>query len=670
MKRNNTTWQPVTAAAVGWTDKGDPQSLGFGDVYYSRDNGLEESRYVFLQGNGLPARWQHWPAGRFCIAETGFGTGLNFLATWQAWQAVPAPRPDLHYLSVEKYPLAVADLAKALGAWPELTPLATKLVEQYPGLIPGQHRLLFEGGCVTLDLWWEDAADALQDLASHSQPMVDAWYLDGFAPARNEAMWQPRLLDAVARLSHPNASFSTFTAAGQVRRQLASAGFAVDKVVGYGHKRECLRGHLTRPVRPTLDTTDTPWDIAAGYVTVPERVIVLGAGLAGCTTAAALARRGAEVILLEQSRLASAGSGNDQGILYTRLSRKHSALTDFSLQSFRFSTAFYRSLFATGELVEGLDGALCGSFHQNANTEEMAALSAALQTVPEFAQVLDPEQASEILGIDQAAAGYWFPLSGWLYPVAICRLLASHPRIHLQEHCGEISLDATANGWQATDHAGQIWEAPCAVVATGTASVRMAALDWLPLQVIRGQTTQLPADRQFSALRAALCHEGYIAPARAGAHCIGATFSLDDADMSLRATDHHSNLANLARAVPKWQEALDQQNPDALEGRVGFRCASPDYLPMVGPVPDRKAFLQGFAGLRKNAKQVIPHKGEYLRGLYLSTAHGSRGLSSTPLAAELLASQICGEPPPLSRELTRALAPARFIIRDLSRNRI
>ena len=133
--------------------------------------------------------------------------------------------------------------------------------------------------------------------------------------------------------------------------------------------------------------------------------------------------------------------------------------------------------------------------------------------------------------------------------------------------------------------------------------------------------------------------------------------------------DHQGNLSALARAVPAWQGILAQQDPAALRGRVGFRCASPDYLPLVGPVPDRAAFLRDFAGLRSNARQVIALRGQYLPGLFLSTAHGSRGLTSTPLAAELLASQICAEPPPLSRELGRALAPARFIIRDLCRNR-
>jgi tRNA 5-methylaminomethyl-2-thiouridine biosynthesis bifunctional protein len=668
MKRNNSTWQPVTAGAVEWTDKGAPRSIHFDDVYYSRDNGLEESAFVFLQGNQLPARWQNWSRKRFCIAETGFGTGLNFLLTWQAWQAAAEPRPDLHYLSIEKYPLSREDIARALSAWPELHSLSGQLLAHYPGLVPGQHRLLLEQGRVTLDLWWEDVADALPDLASHLCPTVDTWYLDGFAPARNEAMWHREVLDAVAALSRPNASFSTFTAAGHVRRQLQQAGFTVDKVAGYGSKRECLRGRMGQPPPPRPAVTETPWDLPDVFNSAPGSAIVVGAGLAGCTAAAALARRGVQVTLLEQGLLAAAGSGNDQGILYTRMSREHSALADFSLQSFHHASTFYSDLFAAGTLTKGLDGALCGTFQQDQRVN--AALAEILATVPELVQVLSADEAEQLLGIAQPAAGYWFPRSGWLHPGAICRVMASRDGVHVHEQSGEIKLVQTRDGWRATDQAGQSWEAPCVVIAAGTGSSRFSGLDWLPLQAIRGQTTQLPTDDMFSCLQAVLCHEGYIAPARLGSHCIGATFDLDDSDTEPRPDGHDSNLASLGSAVPAWREALQRQDTAALAGRVGFRCASPDYLPLAGPVPDRQAFLQRFDGLRSNARKTIDSHGKFLPGLFLSTGHGSRGLSSTPLAAELLASQICGEPPPLSRGLIRALAPARFIIRDLCRNRM
>ena len=670
MKRDNTPWRPVEAATLHWSESADPVSDRFNDVYYSRDNGLEESRYTFLQGNKLPERWSSHPRAHFCIAETGFGTGLNFLLTWQAWRELPGPRPDLHYLAVEKFPLTRQDLARALANWPTLEPLANRLLEYYPGLLAGQHRLLLEQGRVRLDLWWEDAAQALPDLASRRQPLVDAWYLDGFAPSCNASMWSPDVLNAAAALSHPEASFATFTAAGQVRRNLVDAGFKVHKAPGYGCKRESLRGQLQNEYPPWPHTVNTPWDIATTCPERPESALVIGGGLAGCTVAAALSRRGISVTLLEQGALANAGSGNDQGILYTRLSSKHSSLVDFALQSFRFAAMYYQSLFQSGQLTAGLDGELCGCFHQSSNTVEMATLAEPLAHLPELAQVLDAQRAQAVLGIDQPCAGYWYPLSGWLRPASVCNALVDSANIRVMENCGELKLASGSDGWRALAEGEVLATASCAIVATGCAAASMEQFDWLPLQAIRGQTTHLPAAPTFSGLRAALCHTGYIAPARGGSHCIGATFDVQDHDPSLRTADHRSNLESLADAVPEWRQTLATFDPASLAGRVGYRCASPDYLPLAGPAPDLPAFLTDYGVLRKNARQHISHQGRYLPGLYLTTAHGSRGLTSTPLAAELLASMICREPAPLSRELCRAVAPARFIMRDLTRNRI
>jgi len=676
MRRGNQHWQPVTPAALQWEEDGSPRSAAFGDIYYSREDGLAESRYVFLEGNGLPGRWRRWPGMHFCLAETGFGTGLNFLLTWLAWLDMPPPRPRLHYLSFEQFPLAPPDLQRALSRWPLLEPLAAQLLLYYPGLVPGQHRLLLEQGQITLDLWWEDVNDALPDLAGRGQPLVDAWYLDGFAPASNEAMWRPQVLEAVASLSRPGATFSTFTAAGQVRRHLAATGFEVVRAPGFGRKRECLRGRREKVAIPPAMVAEPAWDRGAGSPAVPpSRAIVLGAGLAGCTTAAALARRGVEVTLLEQHTLAGGASGNEQGILYTRLSPRHSPLADFALQSFCFSSAFYRQLFASGALVAGRDGELCGSFHQHHRDSELDSMAGRLAAVPELASVLQPAAASELLGVPQDSAGYWFPRSGWLHPAAVCCALSRQPGIELLENRGAISLSRVADGWQAKDAGGKSWEAPCLVIATGTDSAALRGrhwpgLAWLPLQSIRGQTTHLPAQPPLDALRSALCHQGYIAPAANGSHCIGATFDLQNKDPRVREADHRDNLTQLARAVPAWEGYLARLDPSSLEGRVGFRCASPDYLPLAGPIPDHDAFLRDYAALRNNARSPVSTCGQYLQGLYLSVAHGSRGLSSTPLAAELIASEICGEPPPVSRELARALAPGRFIIRDLSRNRI
>jgi tRNA 5-methylaminomethyl-2-thiouridine biosynthesis bifunctional protein len=674
MKRDNLPWRAVQSAALHWHETGAPVSATYDDVYYSQDNGLEESRHVFLNGNDLPARWLCHPRPHFCIGELGFGTGLNFLLTWRAWRELSGTRqsgtrPDLHYLALEKHPLTCADLARALAQWPALAELAEPLLQAYPGPLPGQHRVLLEGGRVRLDLWWEDAGQSLADLAGRGQPLVDAWYLDGFAPSRNETMWTHPVLTAAAALSQPGASCATFTVAGQVRRHLTDAGFSVAKVPGYGRKRECLRGVIADPPVSGATPDLVPWDLPAAACERPDSALVVGGGLAGCAVAAALAQRGIAVTLLEAGELAAAGSGNDQGILYTRLSRKHSALTDFALQSFQFASAFYRQLFQAGRLIAPLDGELCGSFAQHDNASDLAAMRDALTGLEDLAQVLDAPHASAVLGVAQPSAGYWYPGSGWLRPAAVCGALLEGENIHVIQHCGEVALCLEDGQWHAMAGGQALARAACAVVAAGTGTTAMSQFTWLPLQTVRGQVTQLPAAAPFDELRTVLCHEGYIAPARNGVHSVGATFEVNSDTPLPRVSANRGNLAKLAEAVPAWRAALAAFAPEALDGRAGYRSTSPDYLPVLGPVPDVAAFHRDYGALRKNARQRIDTRGSYLPGLYVSAAHGSRGLTSTPLAAELLASMICGEPPPLSRALCRALAPARFIIRDLSRNR-
>ncbi len=671
MSFEHTPWQAVTPADITWQSSGEPQSSNFGDIYYSRDNGPQESTHVFLNGNDLPQRWRRHPRATFCIGETGFGTALNFLMTWQAWRRLGRPRPRLHYLAIEQFPLRPADFSRALSAWPALKPMADTLLQQYPGLVPGQHRLLLDDGEVTLDLWWQDVNTALPDLASRQQACVDAWYLDGFAPSRNASMWRPDVLAAVAQLTRSEGTFATFTAAGQVRRDLLAGGFSVEKIPGFGRKRESLRGRRTRTEPPaTGPLSVTPWDLPDHDCEPPASALVIGGGLAGCTAAAALARRGIPVTLLEMNDLAGAGSGNLQGVLYTRLSASRSPLADFAVTSYLYATRFYHTLFHNGALRPGIDGELCGSFNIVNDAAALDYMREQLRSVPDLAQVLNAAQARAKTGVMPAGNGFWFPASGWIDPKALCAALTDSDLITVRQRCGELQLRQTEKLWQAHAGGNTVASAACVIVAPGTATAHLSQLSWLPVVAIRGQTTLLPSQGPLNDLRAVVCHSGYIAPARLGMHCIGATFEPGSTDTDSRPQDNQYNLEKLADALPAAAAVLNTALVDRLGGRAGLRCASPDYLPIAGPVPDRAAFLHRYADLRKNARQVIPQRGHYLRGLYISTAHGSRGLTSTPLAAEILASQICGEPPPLCRPLSRGLAPGRFLIRDLSRNRI
>lgn len=673
MNRSNEPLRALAGPTLDWSDDGNPVSTGFGDIYFSRDNGIAESQHVFLAGSDLPRRWQEHGRADFAIAETGFGSGLNFLLTWQTWreyrQRGGTGARRLHYLSIEKFPFAREDLLRAHTAWPQLADLCRELLSRYPPPLPGPHRLLLEGGELVLDLWWGDVEQILPDWLYRRRALVDAWYLDGFAPARNPAMWQAGLWPQVTALSRPGATVATFTAAGEVRRGLAAAGFHVRKTAGFGRKREQLSAVLDAPATMPAPA-GTPWDIPAMSLPRPEGLLVIGGGLAGCHTAAACARRGIPVTLLEQGGVASAASGNIQGVLYTRLSHRHSAVTDFALASFGFAVRLYRGMLERGELQPGQEGELCGCLQQVTDSSELARMRPVLEALETLARVVDPAAASQLLGVDQPNAGFWLSEAGWIQPAALCRALLQHPLITVLEHCGPVQLVRDADSWVASAGAGPLARAGHAVVAAGQHCAAVRGLEWLPLRAIRGQTTQLPPDPVRASLRAVLCHSGYIAPANADGQCIGATFGLDDPDPAPRAADQSHNLQALAGALPDWAAQLAELDRTALPARVAWRCASPDYLPLAGPVPDRDAFIHDYRGLRDNARQAIALTGTCLPGLYLNTGHGSRGLTSTALAAELIAGQICDEPLPLEPELVRALAPARFLIRDLRRNRL
>ncbi|WP_143807253.1 tRNA (5-methylaminomethyl-2-thiouridine)(34)-methyltransferase MnmD, partial [Pantoea conspicua] len=240
---------PVEHAQLNWNEQGTPVSRAFGDVYFSNDNGLEETRYVFLGGNQLPQRFAQHPRELLIVAESGFGTGLNFLTLWQAFDAFQRQQPDailkrLHFISFEKFPLTRADLTAAHQHWPELAPWASELQAQWPAALPGCQRLLFDGGRITLDLWLGDINQLISTLDDSLHRQVDAWFLDGFAPSKNPDMWTPELFSMMAALARPQATFATFTAAGFVRRGLQQAGFSVTRRKGFGPKREMLCGSL------------------------------------------------------------------------------------------------------------------------------------------------------------------------------------------------------------------------------------------------------------------------------------------------------------------------------------------------------------------------------------------------------------------------------------------
>lgn len=662
--------QPLEPAEIEWNDAGEPRSRRYEDPYFSAADGLRESRHVFIDGCALSARLAGFGGRRYALGELGFGAGLNFLLTWATWREHAARVPGIHYLGIDKHPLRRAELRRALARWPRLAALAGELVASFPPPIEGIHRRLFDGGRVVLDLHWADVGQALRELQWLRGPRFDSWYLDGFAPARNPSMWDGKLFTALARLSAPGATIATYSAAGRVRRDLLAAGFAVHKRPGYARKRECLAGTLAEHAPPSALSAPawTAWDIDAERARpAPDHALVIGAGLAGAHVAAALARRAVAVTVLERGAVAGRASGNAQAVLFNRLSHERSALADFSLAAGLYAACFYAQMLREGALRPGIDGALTGGVH-SLSAVAASKLSETLATLPELGAVLSAAEGSERLGQALTGPSLWQPDSGWFAAPALCRALLAHPRITLREQCPDLSIHRDSeHQWQAVSPSRRCRvRAPVLVVAAGVDSNALLPAPGLPLRTVRGQTTQLPA-AATRPLRTVLCHAGYIAPAVHGEHCIGATFAPRDPRRDLRPGDHRDNIDQLARALPAWAASLAALDAETLEGRAELRCASPDYLPMLGAVPSVPRFRERFAALGRNARQTLEATGAYVPGLYTSTAHGSRGLSYAALGAEVLASEICGEAPPVPAALRRALAPARFTLRRIVR---
>ena len=632
---------PLQPARLEFAEDGTPWSAAFGDVYHSAHGGPAQARHVFIGGNELPARWQH--KRRFVILETGFGLGLNFLATWQAWRNDPQACERLHFVSIEKHPFAAADLATAHQAWPEFADLAHALQKHWPPLTPGIHRLHLDQHRVILTLIFGDAVTQLRNLSAS----VDAFYLDGFSPAKNPELWTPELCKSLSRLAAPGATLATWSVAGHLREALKAAEFDLEKRPGFAGKRQMLQGRF-RSRRPSRHAPPAE-----------RRALVIGAGIAGSTAAHALAGAGWQVSVLEQGNEPGCGaSSNLAGMLRPLPSADDNRLS-------RLTRAGY---LATRALLKRLPAArwsACGVLHlgreaiheaQQQRTTEKLALP------PEVLQYVDREQARQMLNWPVENGGWWFPQGGWVQPPSLCQAaLAAWPeRITVQyqaqvarlHNAAEAASDANPNPaprWQALAADGsQLAEAPVVIIAAGAAATQLAQLAWLPQRSARGQVTHLPAEHAPT-LPHVVCKLGYAMPAIDGLSLIGATLQSGDPDPQLRPADHQENLARLRLSLPGFSSEL---TPKTLAGRVGFRPMSPDRLPIVGPLPD-PALAQ-----TKHRLPALPRQ----PGLWCVQGFGARGIVWSALMADLLLSRLEGAPLPIETDLADACDPGRFLI--------
>ncbi|KTD28792.1 bifunctional tRNA (5-methylaminomethyl-2-thiouridine)(34)-methyltransferase MnmD/FAD-dependent 5-carboxymethylaminomethyl-2-thiouridine(34) oxidoreductase MnmC [Legionella maceachernii] len=661
----SSSFVPIEAAKISWCDEL-PFSLAFDDIYFSKENGLAETRHVFIEGNNLIERWQNLTQETFVIAETGFGSGLNFLLTWSLWLEQAPQSARLHFFSCEKFPLTKNDLQRCLKQWPALKRQASALIDNYPILTPGFHWLSFEAGRINLILMLGDAtacykqllvcgdAKLERELRTNS---VDAWFLDGFSPAKNPAMWSDDLLQIIGLLSKPGTTLATFSAAASVKNNLQAAGFNVDKVRGFGSKREMITAQFVESSPSNKKLRCTPWHVNPTQPAMAKKAIVLGAGLAGCYTAHALAKRGWQVSLIDaHNEVGQGASGNKQAVLYPKLSAYRSPLTQFMLTAFLFACRTYRRLLNKKSIGE-LSGILQFAFNERESAAQQS-LGSWLSSYPELGRLVDAQQASTIAGIELTMGGLYIPYSGWMDSQALCEQLCQTPGIDWYPNTLISELHFEEKKWHVGEHLAEVL-----VIANGYQAKQFIQTAHLPLKAIRGQMTRIASNKASTALKIPLCGNGHVLPAYGGGHAIGASYHLDSTDRASYSADDVSNLNKLSQLPASIAWSLEIK-----DNWVGVRATTTDYLPMVGPVPDPTIFPSRFAALATNAKRWIPEAGAFLPGLFLCTGFGSRGLTTVPLSAEWLAALINNEPSFLPQAMVQSLSPARFLLKAIIKN--
>lgn len=607
---------------LSWSAEGVPRAATFDDIYFSRAGGLREAETVFLGGCGLPDAWRN--RDRFALGELGFGAGVNVLAAWRAWILTRLPHAQLHISTIESFPLAREEAARALQAFPEVANLAEKLLARWPVRAAGPQRLWFDEDGVCLTVHVGEVQAVLDGLTGP----FDAWFLDGFSPARNPAMWTPAVMQRIAALSAPGARAATFTVAADVRRSLDAAGFAVEKRPGFANKRERLEARL----RPTGEAAHPLYPYCASH---PKRVAIIGAGIAGAACAHALARRGVETIALEAAPTLGAGaSGNPAGLVMPRLDRG-GALSEVFLAAYLDAVATY----------ERLGVLLARGVEERADVKREAALADLIADPP-----LPADWFSAVPG------GVMHHRAALIAPQDAVKAMLAEASLMLEAPLG--ALEQSGDGWilRAPDGRAML-KANAVVLACGPALNAFTPASFLPLERSYGQI-----ERGIAPAPAHTLVQGtYVAPFKGGV-LFGATFDKDGQtsvpDARIR------NIAALASLAPDVADGLDVAS---VSSRASIRAATPDRAPVAGLLPDAAAWRARFAALARGGPINLGTPAPAYAGVYVIGGLGARGLTLAPLLGERIAAEMFNQPQALSRLALDAIHPARFLHRALKR---
>ncbi|WP_350656114.1 FAD-dependent 5-carboxymethylaminomethyl-2-thiouridine(34) oxidoreductase MnmC [Psychrobacter sp. S1-30-MNA-CIBAN-0213] len=656
----------ITPANIDWQmdDTGNmvPVSGEFEDVYFSHADGLAESRHVFLAHNQLPERLANLaPKQCFTIAELGFGTGLNLLATWQLWRQLRETHPQLataklHFITTEKFPIPLADLTQILALWgqraPELTEIIELFLSAYPPLIAGCHRLHFFNDNLTVDIWLGDAAISLAKLALDTStkpvPYIDAWFLDGFAPSCNSTLWAENIFAQIQRLSRSKTTAATYSCAGIVKRALQNCGFEIKKVKGFGRKREMLTAIMTDPLLPDSNSSNEGSTKSGDQ----NHTVIIGAGVSGLLAAWSLANRGINVTLLDKSAPLAGASGNPRALLAPKMTPIHHVDEHLHTIGYLYSSRLYRKLNEkaakqnTAPVLE-LTGALDLLMKANIGTEQIA------NYPDDMATTLSLAQAQEATGLktQDLLENLYLPQSGLVNPQALKNIILTHPLIHFQHlevsSINEMESHVCIEGSnQDKDIISIIADNVVICAAFESHQLDKRIFD---CRKIRGQLSWfIPSAAQWAKLpKLPLKYGGYCTSfsGQAGDSklnevvegeqylLLGASFVRNDTDTDIRNEEHQISREKLVTAIPEMESVIPTDT-SLWQGRAGIRTQTPDYHPMVGQLV--------------GSKRIWP-----------MSAMGAKGYALAPICAETLADMMLGSFAPLSAAMLARLSPNR-----------
>jgi tRNA 5-methylaminomethyl-2-thiouridine biosynthesis bifunctional protein len=569
---------------------------------------------VFFQGSDLTGAWAGQPQWR--VLATGFGAGLDFLATWQAWRSDPQRPRLLHYLAVDAHPAPPGSVAMDRA----LQPLAEALAAQWQGLLPGFHRFSFEDGRVLLTLCLGDVPAMLREQSLRADTVL----LAGVEPALETVR-------AVTRLCRRGAQLATATASAQVQRDLRACGWQVQAVdaglalrAPAGLAAEGLVGHY-----------EPAWQVKGlddEAATQARDCIVIGAGLAGAAVAASLARRGWSVRVLDAATQPAAGaSGLPAGLLAPHQSPDDNLLSRLSRAGVRIT------LQEASRLAAGIEWERTGALEWRGDDRRpLPALGEELAVWSRAAS----EAQKRAAGLDPAQPAWWHENAAWIEPAALVRLWLRQPGVRFSGGHSVARVRRGEGAWIVEDATGAaIATAPLVVVAAALGSAALLHEHGIQVRPVRGQLTWAPrVEADAHALPPFPVHgHGHFLPrvplVERAAWITGSTYGRGDADAGLRGEDQKANLERVRKVMPRAARAMGAA---AARGETrswaGVRCASSDRRPLAG--------------------EVAP-------GLWLSTAMGSRGLTFAALGGELIAARLHREPLPIEARLAQALEVSR-----------